>query len=258
VIPLKDQELIRQKFAAELIGPVRIDYFTERESALTVPGRTPCAHCKPTREMLQELSGLSDQISLRVHIFEEAAEESRRFGIERIPGIVLRSPSAGPTFKFYGMPGGTEFPSFLESIIDISRGEVLLSKDSVKELKKLREDVLVRVFVTPTCGYCPQMMRLAYQLALTTSKVRAEVIEVNEFPELGDRYSARAVPLTVIADKIAIPGAIQPDALVAQVLKAADAETSAQAEGGPTSVVTREEPPSVQRGEQRPSGLIIP
>jgi glutaredoxin-like protein len=262
MIPLKDQELIGQKFAAELIGPVKIDYFTERESALTVPGRRPCAYCKPTREMLQELSGLSDRISLRVHIFEEAAEERVKFAIERIPGTVLRGtatrPAGPPSFKFYGMPGGTEFPAFLESIVDISRGEVLLAKDSVKELKKLRDEVFVRVFVTPTCGYCPQMMRLAYQLSLANPKVRAEVIEVNEFPDLGERYGVKAVPLTVIADKIAIPGAVQESLLVEQVLKSSDAETIAQAEGGPTSVVATEESPPAQRGEQRPSGLIIP
>src|SRR5262245_16113742 len=180
MIPLKDQELIRQKFRAELIRPVKIDYFTERESALTVPGRRLCAYCKPTREMLQELSGLSDLISLRVHIFEEAAEERARFGVERIPGIVLRSAENGRIFTFYGLPGGTEFPSFLESIVDMSRGEVLLSRESVKFLKKLRDEVLARVFVTPTCGYCPQMMRLGYQLALASPKVRAEVVEVNE------------------------------------------------------------------------------
>ncbi len=155
MIPLKDQEFIRQKFAAELVGPVKIDYFTERELSLEVPGRRPCAYCKPTREMLQELASLSDLISLRVHIFEEAAEERSKFGIERIPGTVLRGASTGlsangPAFKYYGMPGGTEFPAFVESIVDISRGEVLLSQESVRELRKLRDDVLVRVFVTPT------------------------------------------------------------------------------------------------------------
>ena len=261
MIPLKEQELIQQKFAAELLGPVKIDYFTEREISLTVPGRTPCAYCKPTREMLQELAALSDLISLRVHIFDEAAEARTKFGIERIPGIVLRGPSPdGPAFKFYGMPGGTEFPSFLEAIVDISLGEVLLSEQSVRELKKLRDEITVRVFVTPTCGYCPQMMRAAYQLSLANPKVRAEVIEVNEFTDLGDRYQVRAVPLTVIADKVAIPGAMHPDALVEQVVKAAGAEVSeTPAIGGPTSTVTpAQAPPTAQRGEQRPSGLIIP
>ena len=49
MIPLKDQELIREKFAQELIGPVKIDLFTEREVGITVPGRQPCQYCKPTR-----------------------------------------------------------------------------------------------------------------------------------------------------------------------------------------------------------------
>lgn len=258
MIPLKDQELIQQKFAAELLGPVKIDYFTERELSLEVPGRRPSAYCKPTREMLQELASLSDGISLRIHIFDEAVEERTKCGIERIPGIVLRGRDAA-AFKYYGMPGGTEFPAFLESIVDISRGEVLLSKESVKELKKLREEVTVRVFVTPTCGYCPHMMRAAYQLSLASPKVRSEVIEVNEFPELGDLYRVRAVPLTVIAEKVAIPGAMHPDALVEQVVKAAGSEqTRAPEAGGPTSAVEAAGPPPTQRGEQRPSGLIIP
>jgi glutaredoxin-like protein len=261
MIPLKDQELIGQKFAAELLGPVKIDYFTERDVALTVPGRTPCAYCKPTRVMLQELAALSDLISMRVHIFDEAIDERTKFGIERIPGIVLRGPSSdGPAFKFYGMPGGTEFPALLEAIVDISRGEVLLSQESLGELAKVREEIRVRVFVTPTCGYCPQMMRLAYQLALANTNVKAEAIEVNEFPDLGDRYQVRAVPLTVIGDNVAIPGAMPPDALIEQVVKAAgsDVATPSQA-AGPTSAVTPQEaPPTVRRGEERPSGLIIP
>jgi glutaredoxin-like protein len=265
LIPLKDQELIRQKFAAELLGPVKIDYFTERELSLEVPGRRPCAYCKPVRELLQELAALSELISLRVLIFDEAAEERTKLGVERIPGIVLRGAqqAGGPTglFIYYGMPGGTEFPAFLESIVDISRGEVLLSQESVKELKKLREDVLVRVFVTPTCGYCPQMVRAVYQLSLANPKVRAEVIEVNEFPELADRYQVKAVPLTVIGDKVAIPGAMNPDTLVEQVVRAGGSEASPPQEApGPMSAVTPEEAPSarIQRGEQRPSGLIIP
>ncbi len=149
MIPLKDQEFIRQKFAQELLGPVKIDLFTERERAITVPGRKPCLYCKPTREMLQELAGLSDLIHLRVHILEEASEEAKRFGIERIPGIALRARDSN-LFKYYGMPGGTEFASFIESITDISRGEVLLSDESVKVLRKLKDEVPIRVFVTPT------------------------------------------------------------------------------------------------------------
>lgn len=259
MIPLKHQEAIKQKFALELVGPVKIDYFTERDLPITVPGRRPCAYCKPVREMLQELAALHDLISLRVHIFDEAQEERKRFGVERIPGIVMRGLD-GAVFKYYGMPGGTEFTTFLESIVDISRGEVLLSQQSTKALAKLDADMTVRVFVTPTCPFCPQMARAAYQLALANPRVHAEVIEINEFPELAERYGVQAVPFTVIDDRVAIPGAVPEQALVEQVIKAAQggAVEGPGGAAGSSTPVQAQAPERIERGKERSSGLYIP
>ena len=129
MIPLKDQNYIRAKFASELVYQVKIDYFSQRDVALDVPGMAPCQFCKPVGELLQELAGLSDLVSLRVHYAEDNPPEKSKFGVERVPGIVLRR---GETFvKYYGMPGGTEFPAFIESIVDFSRNETLLSEESV-------------------------------------------------------------------------------------------------------------------------------
>lgn len=253
MIPLKEQDAIRQKFAMELMMPVKIEYFTERESKMKVPGKTPCQYCKPTRDMLVELSNLSDLISLRIHYMDEAEEERTKYGIERVPATVLRGPK-DHSVKYYGIPGGTEFPAFLESIVDISRREVLLSDESVNALEGLEKDVLVRVFVTPTCGYCPQMVQAVYQMALTSEKVHAEVIEINEFPDLADRYKVQAVPLTVINDAVSIPGAMPEQQLVEQVVK-----TAATTEAPAGAISTTEAPPApIRRGEERQSGLYIP
>ncbi len=102
------------------------------------------------------------------------------------------------------------------------------------------------------------MARAAYQLALANRKVKAEVIEVNEFPELGDHYGVRSVPLTVIDERLTISGAVEERVLVDQVVKAVNSRLDEPSEaGGPTSTVTEEEPP-IRRGGERPSGLIIP
>ena len=256
MIPLKDQEALQAKFAVELAAPVKIDYFTQRETKLEAPGVKPCALCKPTQDMLQELSSLSDLISLRVHQFEDNPEEKAKFGVERVPGIVLRGPGPG-FFKYYGIPGGTEFPAFVDSIVDLSRWETLFSPDSVKALSELTADVSVRVFVTPTCPYCPQMARAAFMMGMITEHVKAEVIEINEFPDLAERYKVESVPLTVINDKTSIPGALSEPAIIEQVVKAAGAKPSKDAPSGPTSAP--EKPPErVERGKRRDSGLYIP
>lgn len=256
MIPLRDQEAIRAKFTQELLGPVKIDYFTQKELDLVVPGREPCAYCKPAREMLQELAALSDLISLRVHNIEDEREAAAKFGVERIPGIVLRGRN-GASFKFYGMPGGTGFPSFLDTIVDVSRNEVLFSQDSVKALGKLKEDVRVKVFVTPTCPYCPMMARAAFQMSLVNPHIKAEVIEVNEFPDLARRYNVTAVPLTVIEDRVAIPGAVPEKALVEQLLKAAKSPAAQPADvRGPSSAAVQEQTPQGER--KGGGGLILP
>lgn len=256
MIPLRDQDEVRAKFAAELISQVKIDFFTERESSIEVPGKTPCLYCKPTEELLREIAGLSDLVSLRIHYIEDNPEAKATYGVERIPAIVLRGQ--GPKFvKFYGMPGGTEFPTFIEVLVDISRAEALLSEESVNALQTLAGDVSLKVFVTPTCQYCPAMMRVAYQMAFISPHVTAEVIEVNEFPDLADKYKVQAVPLTIMNDAVAIPGMVHETQLVAEIVKlvgTTDGDTPAESAPPP-------EPPRpqrVERGKERPSGLFIP
>jgi glutaredoxin-like protein len=255
VIPLKDQQAIQAKFAGEMAAPVKIDYFTQRETKLEAPGGAPCAFCKQTQDMLKELSSLSDLISLRIHQFDDDPEEKTKFGVERVPGMVLRGPGSG-FFKYYGIPGGTEFPAFVETLVDLSRWETLLMADSVKALSELKTDVSVRVFVTPTCPYCPQMARAVFMMGMITEHVKAEVIEVNEFPDLAERYKIEAVPLTLINDSIAIPGALPEPALIEQVVKAAGAKPSKDTPSGPTS--QPEKPKPIERGKRRDSGLYIP
>lgn len=256
MIPLRDQEAIRMKFAQELLGPVKIDYFTQKELGIIVPGRQPCATCKPTREMLHELAALSDLVSLRVHDFEDERQEAVTFGVERIPGIVLRGRDRA-TLKFYGMPSGTEFPSFLDTIVDVSCSQILLSQESIKSLRKVKEDVRVGVFVAPTCPYSPMMTRAAFQMSLINPRVKSEVIEADEFPELAQRYNVRAVPLTVIENRIAVPGAVPEKALVEQVLKAVQSPAAQPSDvRGPVSPWA---PPEPEKGEPRQgSGLILP
>jgi glutaredoxin-like protein len=213
LIPLREQEFLREKFSRELVRRVRIDFFTQKETSFFVPRRQPCQYCKPTRQMLEELAALTDRISLRQHIFEEDEQAVAQHGVERIPAIVLHSGD-GRWLKYYGSPGGYEFVPLVETIVDISRGTNYLSNRIRKRLGKLKKDVRIQVFVTPACPHCPQMARLAYHMALGNPRISAEVIEANEFPELSQRYQVRGVPTTIIDEKMSFAGTVPEDVLV--------------------------------------------
>ena len=64
------------------------------------------------------------------------------------------------------------------------------------------------------------MASLAHAMAVFTPKVVAEVIEVQEFPDLGKAYQVRGVPLTVINELYRFTGAANEQVLVEHVKKA--------------------------------------
>ena len=253
MIPLKEQEFLRAKFSRELIRRIRIDFFTQKKTSLFSPRRQPCQYCRPTGQMLEELAALTDRISLRQHIFEEDKEAVAQYGVERIPAIILHAGD-GRWLKYYGSPGGYEFVPLVETIVDISRGTNYLANKTRKRLRKLKDEVSIRVFVTPTCPHCPQMARLAYQVALESPHIAAEVIEANEFPELSQRYRVRAVPTTVVNDRMAFPGTVPEEVLVDVIERAIHPSLLTQATAAPeTGPVT----PTSQGSDTAAGGKII-
>ena len=156
-----------------------------------------CRFCKETRGLLEELSGLTDKIKLEVYDFAKDKAEADKFGVDKIPATVVMDET-DHGIKFYGIPSGYEFGSLIEALRLVSSGEVMLSPETREFLDKLKKDVHLQVFVTPTCPYCPQAVVLAHQMAYHSPRVKADMVEATEFPDLSQKYSVMGVPRTVI------------------------------------------------------------
>lgn len=63
-------------------------------------------------------------------------------------------------------------------------------------------------------------MRLAHQMAMENSNIRADMIEANEFGELSRRYSVYGVPKTIINETEEIEGAVPEGTFLKHVLAA--------------------------------------
>ncbi len=61
-------------------------------------------------------------------------------------------------------------------------------------------------------------------MAMESPRVTADVIEVQEYPDLASAYGVRGVPKTVINDRVQFTGAVPEDALTRYVLQAVGAE----------------------------------
>ena len=62
-------------------------------------------------------------------------------------------------------------------------------------------------------------------MAVISDLVTAEVIEVQEFPDLGTSYNVRGVPLTVINEKVSFTGAANETMLLEYMRSAVSEDT---------------------------------
>ncbi len=214
-----DQQALRAKFQRELQGDVTLTLFTTSRAGLALPG-ADCETCELTQQLLEEVASLDPRIHLKVRSIVTDAEEARALGVEGVPAILLGEDSQARA-RYYGIPAGLEFAVLVEGIVAASRGDSGLKPKTRQALAALDRDVHIRVFVTPTCPYCPGVARLAHAMAQESARVRADVVEATEFPALADRYAVFGVPKVVINEVWSFEGARPEEAFLEYVLQAA-------------------------------------
>ena len=178
---------------------VKIVYFTQT---------LECQYCNETKQILNELSEVSDKLILEVKNFVNDKDDADKYGVTQIPATVLLDENDKDYgIKFYGIPSGYEFASLLEDIKMLGTGKSGLSPELEAEIQKISSDVHMQVFVTPTCPYCPQAVVTAHKFAYVNDKIKGDMVEATEFPHLSQKYNVRGVPRTVINEDSFVEGA---------------------------------------------------
>ena len=174
----------------QMRDPVNLVYFTQE---------LECRSCADTRLFLEEIVTLSDRVKLSTYDFVSDADRARSLGIDMIPAIALLNVAERDTgIRFYGIPAGYEINSFLRSLIEASGVREQLPDDIMKRIIALGKDIHIQVFVSLTCPYCPTAVSMAHRLALENPRIRADMVEIESFPHLAQRYSVSGVPRTVV------------------------------------------------------------
>ncbi len=211
-----EREALRRALGG-LAGDVRLLVFTDRAG-----GRGACPFCDETVRLAEELGAASERIHLEVHDVREEPGVAAAHGVERVPALALLDADGRDRgIRFLGIPAGFELATLIQALALLASGEHGLRPATGEALAGLARDVRIRVFVTPTCPYCPRAALTAMQMAMASDRVRAEVVEVSEFPDLGDRYGVFGVPKTVVDDAVEVEGAAPEEVVLEAVLRAA-------------------------------------
>jgi alkyl hydroperoxide reductase subunit AhpF len=115
-----------------------------------------CETCDIAKQVLDEVTRISDKITLEEHNFLLEQDAAAGYGIDRVPAVAVvgQNGDGQPKdhgIRFFGAPHGYEFSSLLESILLVGGVEELgLNETSTGLLASVQEPVHIQVFVTPT------------------------------------------------------------------------------------------------------------
>ena len=136
----REREQVQDIFKDGLSGPVKMVMFTQSME---------CGFCAETRQLVEELSSLSDRLKAEVYDLVEDSSVAEQLGVDKIPAIaVIGEKDYG--IRFYGIPSGYEFTTLIESIIHASNGDSGLTDEARTALAGVDTAVHLQVFVTPT------------------------------------------------------------------------------------------------------------
>ena len=206
-----------QEAFAEVKEPVQVLLFGSKDN---------CDYCNETQQLLEEVTALNDKLELSVYDIQEHADVASKFNVTNAPGIVIAAKDNAEVknlgIQFSGIPSGHEFSTLINDIIIVSKRDSGLSEKTREFLRNLDKPLLLQVFVTPTCPYCPRAVLLAHQMAMENPQmIRAEGVEATEFPELANRFNVRGVPQTVINSGAgSLVGAAPEQNLLAEIQRA--------------------------------------
>lgn len=214
ILTERDRERVQQFFSENLTSPAKLNFFTQTIG---------CETCRDAEMLLKEIAALSPKIELITINSAIEKEAAAKFGVDRVPALVITG-ARDYRLRYFGIPAGYEFRALMEDISDVSKADSGLTYEAREFFKTIQKPLRFMVFVTPTCPYCPQMVRLVHKAAIESEWVTGDMVEAIEFPDLAARYEVMGVPKTILNDKFAIEGALPEPAFVEWLKRALEQE----------------------------------
>jgi len=174
------------------------------------------AFTQANRQVIRAFRELSDKITIREHHLDH--ELAQKYNITSSPTLVIAPERY--SIRWLGAPMGEEARTLLETLILVGIGQSHLSDQSLNVVKKIDSPRNIKVFVSPTCPYCPQEAVNAVKAAIEMPElVSLEIIDIQCEPELANQYAAQSVPQAFANDILIGQGAQTEEVFVSSLLK---------------------------------------
>ena len=131
------------------------------------------------RDMLQDITSLSDLISLR----EDGAHTHR-------PSFAIAAAGQAPRIHFSGIPMGHEFTSLVLALLQTGGYPPKLDAEVIEQIRGIEGEFHFETFISLSCHNCPEVVQALNAMAALNPGIHSEMIDGALFQ---DEVNARQI-----------------------------------------------------------------
>jgi thioredoxin reductase (NADPH) len=156
------------------------------------------------RQVIRAFRELTDKITL--HEYDLSHEKARQHNVTVSPTLVIAPDQYN--IRWIGAPMGEEARTFLELLLLVGSGNSNASEQSLKVLERIDTPRHVKVFISPSCPYCPQEAVNGAKAAVARPDlISLELIDIQCRPDIAQQYAAQSVPVAYANETLIGQGA---------------------------------------------------
>jgi thioredoxin reductase (NADPH) len=156
------------------------------------------------RQVIRAFRELTDKITLREYDIDH--ELAGKYNVTAAPTLVIAPDRYN--IHWIGAPMGEEARTFLELLMLVGSGNSNASDQSLKVLERIDDPRHVKVFISPSCPYCPQQAVNGAKAAVARPDlISLELIDIQCRPDIAQQYGAHSVPVAYANETLIGQGA---------------------------------------------------
>ncbi|MFW9937873.1 MAG: thioredoxin family protein [Candidatus Thorarchaeota archaeon] len=214
----KYKQIIRREMA-KLTKPVKLKVFTSQSAKPDGTKIRACMDCDQFMSLLRVYEENSNGLlTIEELSIDQNPEFVKKYDIQRVPTILFIDEQGIEYIRYLAAPKGAEIQPFIQALFTFA-GAPNYYEATIKQNLDRIPPTIIKVMITNTCPYCPQVATISNQFALASrGKIRSLIIDITANPDIGQYYDAAGVPYTIINDKKTLVGMVGPNEIMRELI----------------------------------------
>ena len=204
---------------AKLKKAVKLTVFTSQKTEANGSKIKACMDCNQFMALLRVYEENSNGMLTAEELsIDNNPQFAKQYDIQRVPTILFIDNQGRELIRYLAAPQGGEIQPFIQAIFTFA-GAPNYYENTIKQNLNRIQPSTVKVMITETCPYCPQVVTIANQFALASEgKIRTIVIDIVANPDIGQYYDAAGVPYTIVNDRKTLVGMVGPNEIIRELI----------------------------------------